>query len=305
MAKRIKVIMDFDGTLTDEGRQAKQLATIARRMLAKDILHVSLREIEKAYEKIRKKILACPHRFHWEVNGLPATYAYEGAYLLNTAIMQEIVRSKPTYLSAVKKLFPSDGLDPVTRCTNHLFHKGTFQVRPYFLGGVRRLLISLIKHPAIDPVIMTNSETRKIKKNLRKLRIGQCGTKHHFCHELEILGDTRQYHMDSNWNQVFQHHIHGPIQVLPVNKRFSVDLRRPVYFEALRRIIEQGDNEAVVVADGFSLAGALPLCMGLRFILKKTDFTPAWTEEYVASHPNGTVVGELGELQRHLLSLVE
>ncbi len=297
--------MDFDGTLTDEALQAEELAAIAKRMLAKDILHVSVRDIRKAYEQIRKKILSCPHQFHWEVNGLPATYAYEGAYLLNTSIVQEIVRSKPAYMRAVRKLFPSDGLDPVTRCTNHLFHQGTYAVHPHFLDGVRELLIKLIEHPLIDPVIMTNSETRKIKKNLRKLRIGQCGAKHHFCHELEILGDTRQYHMDPEWNHFFQHHLQGPIQVLPVNEHFSVDLRRPVYFKALRRILDQGYNKVVVVADGFSLAGALPLAMGLRFILKKTDLTPVWTEEYVSSHPNGKVVREIRELKQQLLSLVE
>ena len=304
MAKLVKVIMDFDGTLTDEGRQALELATIAKGMLA-DILGVPLPRIEASYNRIRQRILRTPQHFHWEVNGLPATYAYEGAYLLNTTIVQEIIRSKPAYLHKIRKLYPTDGLDPMTKCTNHLFHAGTFQVHPYFLDGVRTLLVSLIEHPLIDPVIMTNSETRKITKNLRKLRIGQRGARHKFPHEIDVLGDTRQYHMDPAWEQAFDSGKNGLIQVLPINEHFTVDLRRPVYHAALQRIMDEGYDQVVVVADGFSLAGALPLAMGLRFILKKTDFTPAWTEEYVSTHPNGSVVSGIPELGSLLRSLVE
>ena len=60
-----------------------------------------------------------------------------------------------------------------------------------------------------------------------------------------------------------------------------------------------------MVADGLSLAGALPLMMGLRFILKKTDHTPSWSEEFVSLHPNGSVVEEIGQVKEALISLVE
>lgn len=303
--KRAKVIMDFDGTLTDEAQQARELASIAKRMLAEEVLQVPYEEIVDLYDKMRGAILARPHKYHWMVNGVPATYAYEGAYLLNTSILQNIVLSKPRFIKKVRKVFPANNLDSVTQCSNHLFHTGTLQVDPHFLDGVRELLIDLIEHEAIDPVILTNSETRKIEMNLRKLRIGKRGSDHDYKYEIDILGDTRQYHMDSQWEEHFEHDEHGSIQELPVNKHFSIDLRRPVYHAALVEVLEEGHDEVVVVADGFSLAGALPLMMGLKFILKKTGYTPRWCEECVSSHHNGDVVGEIEELKELLFSLVE
>jgi hypothetical protein len=179
------------------------------------------------------------------------------------------------------------------------------EVNPHFLDGVREFLIELIEHEAIEPVILTNSETRKIEKNLRRLSIGKVGADHDFECEIDILGDTRQYHMDPEWDEHFHHEEHGRVQVLPVNTHFSIDLRRPVYHEALKKVLAEGHDEVVVVADGLSLAGALPLVMGLKFVLKKTDCTPKWCEQCVSSHANGHVVNELEELRDHLLSFVE
>lgn len=305
MATTLKVILDFDGTLTDEARQAKELAGIAKRLLADQILETSLEVVERLYDEIRRQILSEPQHYHWQVNGLRATYAYEGAYLLNTAILQEIMRSNLRYLRRVMRKFPPNSLDSVTLASNHLFHTGTLRVHPHFLPGARELLIRLIEHPAIEPVIITNSETRKVEQNLRQLRIGKKGGKHRFPHEIEILGDTRQYHMDPEWEHHFQHHHYGPIQVLPVNTHFAIDLRRPVYYETLRRILDEGHDEVVVVADGLSLAGSLPLVLGLRFILKKNGYTPDWCEQCVREHPNGHVVEEIGQLRDLLLSFVE
>lgn len=305
LMKRVKVILDFDGTLTDEARQAKELSGIAKRILAEEILEVPLQEVEELYSSIRKAILTNPHRYHWSVNGLKATYAYEGAYLLNTSILQEIMRSNLSYIKTVMEKFPADTLDSVTLASNHLFHRGTMQVRPHFVRGVRRFLLELIENPVIDPVIITNSETRKIEKNLAELSIGRRGGRHLFRHEIEILGDTRQYHMDPEWNHHFVHHHYGSTQVLPVDTHFSIDLRRPVYHAVLMKILEEGHDEVVVVADGLSLAGALPLVMGLRFILKKADYTPHWCEACVTSYANGLVVQNLQELKNQLLSIVQ
>lgn len=301
--KRIKVILDFDGTLTDEVKQAKELAGIAKKMLAEEILEIPLEEVKSLYEKFREAILEKPHKYHWEVNGVPATYAYEGAYLLNTCTLQNVIGSRSEFIRKIKKRFPASKLDSITRCSNYLFHNGTMKVSPHFLDGAKELLVFLINHKSIEPVILTNSETRKIEKNLHLLGIGNCDGEHEFKHEIGILGDTRQYHMDEDWDEYFEHEEYGKIQVLPINRRFSVELRRPIYFEALKKVMEEGYDEIVVVADGFSLAGALPLMMGLRFVLKRTPHTPDWSEKYVDNHPNGKVVDDLDELQEYLVSL--
>lgn len=294
--EKLKILLDFDGNLTDEPRQAAELAGIALDMLA-DLLGAPIADLEALYAEIKKQILSNPHLHPWEVNGLPACYAYEGAYLLNTVILQQILKSEPRFLAVVTARFPADSLDSVTHCVNHLFHNGSLSVNPHFLPETRDFLISLLSDPSLDSTIFTNSQTQKIAANLRHLEIGVVGANHPYEEEIAILGDTRQYHLDANWPQTFPHPVHGPIQVLPVNDRFWVDLRRPVYHAALKREIERGYRDIIIVADGFSLAGALPLMMGLSFIFHKTGSAPDWAQNLVASHPRGRVATGLPEIE--------
>lgn len=296
--ERSKVILDFDGTLTNESQQAAELAKVSIQMLSNEILKIPQQEVENLYDKERGEILKNPHLYLWKVNNMPATYAYEGAYLLNTVVLQQVLSSNPYFLKTIEKQFPTDNLDSVTKCLNRIFHEGSLGVNPHFLEGTRELLISLINNQLIDPVILTNSETRKISKNLTELQIGEKGAKHQFEHEIEILGDTKQYYLDPNWN--FEKE-----QILPITPLFSVDLRRPIYYEALSKIKAQGYKEVVVAADGFSLAGALPLNMGLHFILVKTDYTPEWSRNYVAAQTKGHLAEGVKELGDKIISIVE
>lgn len=302
--ERSKIILDFDGTLTNETEQAAELAKVSTQMLADEILKIPSEEVENIYNNEREKILKNPHLYLWKVNGMPATYAYEGAYLLNTVVLQQVLSSNSFFIKTIEKQFPPGELDSVTKCLNYLFHEGSLGVNPHFLDGARELLISLIKNELIDPVILTNSETRKINKNLTQLQIGEKGTRHQFEHEIEILGDTKQYFLDPNWDVYFDNQDYGKIQILPVTPLFSVDLRRPIYYEALSKIKSQGYKEIVVAADGFSLAGALPLNMGLHFILLKTDHTPEWSWNYVAAQPKGHVAKGMSDLGDKILSIV-
>lgn len=303
MPKEIKAILDFDGTLTDENKQADELAVVSKAMLAQEILHVDPAEIDYLYDQTKENILKSPHLHLWQVNDLPACYAYEGAYLLNTVILQQILQNNPHFLNAISHSFPADKLDSITKCVNHLFHEGSLHVSPHFLDGSKQLLLDLLDHGQIEPVILTNSETRKISKNLAQIDIGEKGTNHSFSYEIEILGDTKQYYLDPNWNHHFPHPLHGPIQVLPINDLFSVDLRRPIYHQALTKEIAKGYTDIAVAADGFSLAGSLPLTMDLHFFLLTTDYTPDWAKDYVSQHPKGKVANDLSELKQAILSL--
>ncbi len=303
-APEVKAILDFDGTLTDETKQAAELAVIAKSMLTEEILNVDPAEIDHLYEVTKEKILQTPHLYLWQVNSLPACYAYEGAYLLNTVILQRILQDNPHFLSTISHSFPADNLDSVTKCVNYLFHEGSYHVSPHFLEGTKPLLLDLLAHGQIEPVILTNSETRKIAKNLAQLEIGEKGANHSFDHEIGILGDTKQYYLDPAWNQHFLHPQHGSIQVLPINDLFSIDLRRPIYHQALNEEIDKGYKQIAIAADGFSLAGALPLTMDLNFFLITTDFTPDWAKDYVDSHPKGQVVTNLQELKQAIYSLI-
>jgi hypothetical protein len=297
--KKTKIILDFDGTLTDEVKQADELSSVAKKMLAEDILGQPISQIEKLYEKVKKKILATPHKYSWQVNGLPATYAYEGAYLLNTAIIQQILQMNDSYKKIVKDKFPANHLDSYTLCANKIFHDCSLHVSPHFLEDTKELLCELISHKDIEPVILTNSESKKIAKNLQEIEIGEKGKSHTYKYEIEILGDTRQYHMDATWNPSFNQ------QVLNIDDHFSVDLRRPIYHAALEKVGRENYEHVIIAADGFSLAGAMPLVMDINFVLMKTSYTPKWSEQYVKNHSRGMVASSLQELHAAIRTLLQ
>ena len=102
----LKVIIDFDGTLTAEETQVEALAEKSLDTLAHEILGVSRSRLAAAYRATRARLLAAPHRYWWEVNGLIASYCDEGAFILNTTTLQVMLRSDPAHARAVAAAFP-------------------------------------------------------------------------------------------------------------------------------------------------------------------------------------------------------
>jgi hypothetical protein len=289
----LRVIIDFDGTLTAEEQQARPLAEKALNTLANEIIHAPRRELAEAYGATRSRLLGTPHRYWWEVNGLIASYCDEGAFILNTTTLQTMLRENGAYLQAVTETFSEAEYDPVVDCTNHLFHRHTAELPPIFRPAARDVLTALAEHPDCEPVILTNSLGDKVKRHVVTLALEN---------EVAILGDTRQYEMGPNWTYQFRHPELGPIQVWPVDELHQVDLRRPAYYRALVQALEE-DPDIAVVADTFSLPGAMPLMMDIPFFLVLTSYTPDWCARAVEAHPLGHVLSDLSELPAALMGI--
>lgn len=282
----LKVIIDFDGTLTAEETQVQLLAEKSLDTLAAEIIGAPRRELAADYEATRVRLLAAPERYWWEVNGLIASYCDEGAFILNTTTLQVMLRENPTYARAVAGAFPRAEYDPVVDCTNYLFHRHTAELPPAFRPAARDVLAALVEHSGRTPIVLTNSLGDKVQRLLATLSLGT---------EVAVLGDTRQYDMDPAWTHRFPHPDLGEIQVWPLSETRQVDLRRPVYYRALVQAAGDG-SQLAVVADTFSLPGALPLMMSIPFFLLRTAYTPDWCAEVVSAHPLGTVLNDLGDL---------
>ena len=138
ISKKVKVIIDYDGTLTYEERDVAKLAKKALKDLAENILHLPEAKLVKIYEQTKQKILDNPTKFSWVVNGLPACYAVEGAFLLNTVSTQTMLRDNRKFTKAVTKFFPKGDYGPIVDCTNYLFHKHTFGIVPQFREKTNR-----------------------------------------------------------------------------------------------------------------------------------------------------------------------
>jgi hypothetical protein len=291
----LKIIIDFDGTLTAEEKQAKPLAEKSLDTLANEIVREPREELAAAYESTQARLLREPHRYWWEVNGLIASYCNEGAFILNTTTLQVMLSENETYLQAVTAAFPNAEYDPVVDCTNYLFHRHTAELPPVFRPAARDVLASLAQHPDREPVVLTNSLGDKVCRHLATLALESA---------VAVLGDTRQYDMDPGWTHRFPHPELGDIQVWPVSEKYRVDLRRPVYYRALIQAAEE-DPQLAVVADTFSLPGVLPLMMGIPFFLLRTPYTPAWCAQVVDAHPLGHVLDDLADLPTALDALPE
>ncbi len=281
----IKVILDYDGTLTAEEEQVEELAERSIAALSQDILRVPLPRLREEYSRTRAMILAEPYKYWWEVNGGIAAYADEGAFITNTTTIQTMLRLEPAYAKVVEESFPGVEYDPIMDCSNYLFHTYTFDLEPHFREAAEVVLKALMGAAELEPVILSSSKGDKVRKNLGALGFGR----------IRVLGDTRQYEMDPSWGRTFVDPGQGEGQIFKVDDKRTIDLRRPAYYEALMR--EKTDaGGLIVVADTFSMPGALPMMMGIPFVLLRTSYTPSWCERYVSEHRMGTVLENLALL---------
>jgi len=301
MAQHLKIIIDWDGTLTAEETQVAALAEKSLDTLANEIIGAPCETLAADYQATRRRLLRAPHCYWWEVNGLVASYCNEGAFILNTTTLQVMLQENPAYLQAVTTAFPQAEYDPVVDCTNYLFHRHTAELPPRFRPAARDVLLALAQHPDRTPIILTNSLGDKVRRHLGTLALNR---------KITVLGDTRQYEMDPDWTHRFPHPQLGEIQVWPVSEKYQIDLRRPVYYRALAQAAADGSAEfaevgsqLAVVADTLSLPGALPLMMGMPFFLLRTPYTPAWCAQAVDAHPLGRVLGDLADLPAALDAL--
>lgn len=288
----VKVILDYDGTLTAEEEQVGELADKSIATLSRDILKVPLSQVKEDYSRTREMIMAEPHKYWWEVNGGIATYADEGAFITNTTTIQIMLRLNPAYAEAVGAYFSDVEYDPIMDCSNYLFHKHTFDLKPRFRSAAEAVLGELVDSPSVEPLVLSSSKGDKVTKNLRTIGFG----------EMRVLGDTRQYGIDPSWTKEFSHPEQGRGQIFRVDERHTIDLRRPAYYEKLTGEMENS-RRLVVVADTWSMPGAMPMMMGIPFLLLKTSYTPRWCEEYVRAHAYGEMLTDLALLPERISAL--
>ena len=289
----VKIILDYDGTLTAEEEQVEELAERSIGTLSKDILKVPLSQVREDYSRTRESIMAAPHKYWWEVNGAIAAYGDEGAFITNTTTIQVMLRRNPSYSEAVARHFPEPEYDPIMDCSNYLFHKNTFDLEPRFRPAAEAVLNELAAAADLETLVLSSSKGDKVRKNLRAIGFA----------EMRVLGDTRQYEMVPSWNKEFVHSQQGTGQIFQVDELHTMDLRRPAYYKALTREMEDSAR-LIVVADTWSMPGALPMMMGIPFLLLKTTYTPGWCERYVRAHPHGGMLSDLALLPERIRSLL-
>lgn len=292
----LRIVIDFDGTLTAEEEQAAPLAERSLDTLANELLALPRAALAERYRATRERLLAAPHRYWWEVNGLVASYCDEGAFILNTTTLQtmlaDLLAEEPRLAARLRAALPPAEYDLVADAANYLFHRHTAEFPPLFRPGVREVLSTLLAHPGWQPLVLTNSKGDKVTRLLGSLALPAA---------LPILGDTRQYEVVAGWAPPCA--LGAPeARLWRVDAWHTIDLRRPAYYRALLGAAAGGARLAVV-GDTLSLPGALPLAMGIPFLLLRTPYTPAWCLRAVREHPYGAVLADLRNLPAALEAL--
>ena len=274
----LKVLFDYDGTLTAEELQVREVARRSLTELAESVLEADLDEVQAAYRNAAQRVRSSALEYGWRVNGLLASFADEGPFIFHTVTLQTMLAEDEGYRKAVAARFAGTDYDPVTACTNHLFHTHSAPLEVQFRGGAAEVLSRLLEEPDVEPLVVSSSLGDKVERNLARLDVGP----------LRVLGDTRQYEIDPDWHPPLP----GGEKQVEADAEHPIELRRRVYHEALARELEDGSRLAFV-ADTLSLPGALPMAMGIPFALLRTDYTPEWCAAYVDRHPMGAVVDNL------------
>jgi hypothetical protein len=277
----LKLLFDYDGTLTAEELQVPEVARRSLVELADTILGEDLAEVEVAYAHAAAKIRSSPHQYGWRVNGLLTSFADEGAFILHTVTLQTMLVQNARYRSAVAARFAHAEYDPVAACTNYLFHTHSAPLNVEFRAGAADVLSQLMEAPDVEPIVMSSSLGTKIERNLARLGLGP----------LRVLGDTRQYEIDPGWLPP----IPGGSYRVQADAEHALDLRRHAYYDSLAGEMRDG-SQLLVVADTLSLPGALPMAIGIPFALVRTNYTPRWCAAYVEGERMGQVVGGLDQV---------
>jgi len=277
------LVLDFDGTMTDaDAEGAPFIAGYLDDLEA--LVGADTPPARAAVRALADEVLAelrdTPDRHPFRWKGKAVAPASVDPYLRMVPVADRIF---DTYGA-----FP----DPVDRgrLTGGVLYKHNYartQGKPVFRPGAAAAIAALA---GTATYVVTNSHTTTVAEKLRILdeRDGGCAWL-----AANVRGDAQKFEIDEAWDGV------PPTLAVPGLAAREVLLRRRRYHDRLRAVIDErgvGFDQLLVVGDIFELDLALPLALGARIGLVRSAFTPPYEVAFVAGHPRGTVLDDLGAL---------
>lgn len=267
-----KLILDFDGTLTDIKAEAEPMLAKWHDLFAEQ-LGVPLDDLLRAVEKGRHDVLADPAS-GWAINGKVVAPASVDPYVCNTAIYQSLlqgIRKREILPGAVIPWAPhedSSSLQPLFR-----------QAYPYAATVFKesaKAFLDEVKQ-SYDVFIVTNSGTEDVKRKLSAL--GE--------DDLSVIGNAKKYVIDETLEDV-------PRSIRPDGFPRPVLLRRKQY----HAILEQcgcSPSDTLVFGDIYELDLSLPQALGYPVVLAANESTPPYERDYLATVKNAAIADSLEE----------
>ncbi|MBI1860290.1 MAG: hypothetical protein HYR96_05160 [Deltaproteobacteria bacterium] len=273
----MKILSDFDGVLTnltEEAERARQLFDAYLFEIAGE--EISRQCIAAAQEKIRQS----PHLNGWRSRGRVTAFADEDGfiYVNGLAACLDDQAREPGLAADLLTQLRKIGLDQFSHLAGRAY---AAMVRETESGrmkpmdeGAGRVLKELI-HRGHSIVVVSNSGTDRIRKILADSDVGEELRKQNG--SIRIRGDARKFEL-------------GEAAETLLVENYTIPVDRPVY----RNIILE-ERPDVVIGDVLSLDLALPIHLGgaTRIFLRRRDYTPSWSLNFMEKRQKGAPGGIL------------
>lgn len=273
------LILDFDGTMTDAEAEGGPFRTGYLEDLAA-LTGRELAEIQQLAAGFEAEVAADPQSYGWMFNGRIVAPASVDPYLRIMPVARRILDHCGCF---------SDETDR-TRLLDAILYKYNYtKTKMAFRPGAGAVLRSLA---GTHTYVVTNSHTEPVRAKIRALGHEEDGSNALEWLVARVHGRARKYVIDETFDAL-------PAELeLPGLSR-PVLLRRRLYYTVLDRLRNDAGldwRDILVVGDIFELDLCLPLALGARVGLVVNPFTPDYEKQYIAAHPRGHLIAELGEI---------
>ncbi|HLP80159.1 MAG TPA: HAD family hydrolase [Acidobacteriota bacterium] len=265
-----KVILDFDGTLTDT--QAESAPMIEKwQTLICDTTYMPLEHLLSQIPVAKEQILA-DKKAGWKSNGVVVAPASSDPYVFHTSILQNI-------LEAFYLLYeiPRPGVE-LEQFMQKTFMESYGHAITVFRPGAKEFLQHCVQN--YDTRIVTNSKTDAVVRKLESIGMP----------DVPVIGQAKKYVVDHAFDRV-------PEKIeLPSFPR-PVYLRRKQYFDILAQF---DPKTTAVVGDIFELDLALPEHLHFRTMQLETTYTPTYEKQRHSSGEKTQLATSYDDLIRKL-----
>jgi len=274
----VKVILDFDGTLTDSWQEGGEEY---QRLHAEEFSKRTRVPIERvnALNALNQAAIRINPEEGWLNNGKVVAPAGADPYVLTTAVYQKVIDVLRKENEGQYNL--PENSQQTSELLGDLFNYCSKAVKDCFAPGAQHFLETLVNDGSV--VIVTNSEPDKVLAKVSRLT-GRI--------DIPVVGDAKKYIVTNDHPESVREILSIPGLERPVY------LRRGHYFDTLKKLESQGftPETTTVVGDMYELDHALPLEMGYSGILLDTPGTFHHEREYLSSHPRGFVAKNLDDV---------
>lgn len=271
-----KIVVDFDGTITDVTKEAETFIVAFIETLSKKIGLLST-ELTNLLIAGKEEIANRPGIYGWEDNGKIVAPATADPYILHKAAAKIAIRQLRG--SELKNSLNLPDEADVNNFLLDIFSISYPKAGTFFREGAKEFLDEVMNYYQL--YIVTNSDTSRVSKKLNIL-LGE--------NNVKIIGYAKKYRIYDDWDEVANFH-------QPSGYPRPIYLRRKDYYDSLSMV---GFPIDIVMGDIYELDLALPEVLGIKTILVTSEMTPKWEKEYYQNHTNGFSSPSLEQVKRFM-----